>query len=132
MIERLTPAENPILAREEALTSILLGNSDLAAADDGERAMHDAHTDLMTRGSGIGFGFIRNLGFDGDKVRLLYAITDGTRDACFQVLISGSQLPRLKDIDEIDEWVYERLPRLDCTGSARYAQILLAHPVALW
>ena len=117
--------------REDSLRAILLGNSDLAAPDEGQSAVQEAHENAGT--DRLGFGFVRNLGVDGDRVRLLYVVTDGTRDACIQTIIPGSLLPRLSKVDDIDEWVYERLYRRveGAELDIAYDALLLAHPVTL-
>jgi len=103
----------------------------LAAPDEGQSAVQEAHENAGT--DRLGFGFVRNLGVDGDRVRLLYVVTDGTRDACIQTIIPGSLLPRLSKVDDIDEWVYERLYRRveGAELDIAYDALLLAHPVTL-
>ena len=119
--------------REEALRGILLGTSDLAEIEDGRRAVEEAIEAAKPTADRLGFGFVRNLGFDYVGVHLLYVVSDGTRQACVETIIPDSLVPLVGEIDDIDEWVYERLYRrvegveLDLA----YKALLQAHPIIL-
>jgi hypothetical protein len=129
---------DPIGEREDALRVQLDGRSPEATADEARVGIHAALEALRQgkgAGYGIGFGFVKALDSKIDGEELLFAVTDGEREASIVATVTGTTLASDDGPgDRLIEWAHERLYAIAGAFSAygdRYAEVVLLHPVSL-
>jgi hypothetical protein len=129
-----------VAEREDALRSQLIGNSPRVTADEAARGVKAARDDLASgvgHGYGVGFGLIKNRGSVGsqDGITLVFAVTDGQREATIDVLMSGTRLATINAQEQdADRFLWENLYRVVGAiprGADRYAGIVGTHPITL-
>jgi hypothetical protein len=133
-----------IAEREEALRLMLEGQSDAAAAEEARAGVEAARADREREDAAgilgpreLGFGLIRagQLYDGGDWQELLFAVTDGEREAAIVARLSGSLVASLTARGEdVVGHAFERLR--GAAGSLpddgrRYENVLLHHPFTL-
>lgn len=130
---------DPVEVRERSLQRQLAGYSAAVSPEEARRGLDEARADLESgrgKGYGLGFGFIADLGDDGDARRFCFAVADAERAASIHVRVSGSRLATIAAQEEsVRGWLEDQLYHR--TGSVRsdqdryHALVSGPHPLQL-
>jgi hypothetical protein len=121
--------------REQALVNQLAGGSPRVQAEEATTGVEAAKNDQAKNGYGVGVGCCKQQKRTGslDGIRLIYAVSDGSRHASVDVIVSGSTLAwgaGGRRASRVDVTEVELLGGI-AVSRDRYATLCELHPITL-